>query len=312
MPNGPRWPTIAAVGGVLAAAVALGVVLLMDSGLVGGDEPQTAPQLPGPTVTVLAVGDIGVCDSRRDDGTARLAEQTSGTILGLGDIAYPDGTESDFRECFGSSWGNLKSRIRPAPGNHEYRTSDAAPYFSYFGSAAGDPDEGWYSFDLGDWHLIALNSNCEDVGGCDEGSPQEEWLRADLAANESRCTLAFWHAPRFSSGERHGSTREVDDLWRALAEADADVVLAGHEHLYERFEPLDADGDPDADGMRQFVVGTGGAELYEFDRPRRGSEVRIEDAYGLLKLTLAPASYSWEFLTVDEDDEGDSGTDQCR
>lgn len=311
MPNGLRWQAIAAAGGVLAAAVALGVVLLMGSGPVGGADPQTGPA-EGSTVSVLAVGDIGVCDSRRDDGTAALAERTSGTILGLGDIAYPNGAQRDFRECFGSSWGNLKSRIRPVPGNHEYQTPDASPYFSYFGSAAGEPGEGWYSFDLGDWHIIALNSNCEDVGGCDAGSPQEEWLRADLAANESRCTLAFWHAPRFSSGKEHGGTRDVEDLWRALAEANADVVLAGHEHLYERFEPLNADGDPDASGVRQFVVGTGGADLYEFGRPRRGSEVRIDDAYGLLKLTLAPTSYSWEFLTVDEDHEGDSGTDQCR
>jgi acid phosphatase type 7 len=305
-----RRSTLAAVGGLLAVALAFAVLLgLGQGGLLGGGP--TSP--PGSTVTVVAVGDIGVCDSNRDSATATLAAQTTGTILALGDIAYPDGTAANFSQCFEQSWGRLKDRIRPTPGNHEYNTPDAAPYFAYFGSAAGRPGEGWYSFDVGAWHVVSLNSNCNQIeGGCKAGSPQEQWLRQDLADNPAQCTLAFWHAPRFSSGREHGGTKDVADLWSALTDAGAEVVLTGHEHLYERFAPMDADGEKDeARGLREFVVGTGGAESYRFGRSRGGSEARIDDTPGVLKLTLGATSYSWDFVPVTADGKGDSGTDRC-
>jgi 3',5'-cyclic AMP phosphodiesterase CpdA len=198
------------------------------------------------------------------------------------------------------------------PGNHEYRTDGAEPYFDYFGSRAGEPGKGWYSFDVGEWHVVALNSNCDDVG-CDEGSEQERWLRADLEANDARCALAFWHAPRFSSGGKHGGTKSVEDLWQALLDDGAELVLSGHEHLYERTAPLDAEGNVDeAGGVRQFVVGTGGGEFYGLGERIEGSEAALVDANGVLRMTLQPGSYDWEFLPVEADGPTDAGSAECR
>jgi 3',5'-cyclic AMP phosphodiesterase CpdA len=238
-------------------------------------------------------------------------------VLTLGDNAYPDGAAEDFRNCYEPSWGQFKERTRPTLGNHEYETEGARGYFEYFGEAAGDPDEGYYSYDLGAWHIVALNSNC-GVGGeirCGPGSAQTEWLKEDLAANtdEGQCTLAYMHHPRFSSGVRHGGTSTMEPLWEALYEAGAEVVLSGHEHNYERFAPQDPEGRADPQrGIRQFVVGSGGGKShYPIFDPLPNSEVHNDESYGVLKLTLSPKSYGWRFIPVEGEIFGDSGSAPC-
>jgi hypothetical protein len=260
---------------------------------------------------ILAAGDIANCDSQGDEQTAALLAANPGSILLLGDIAYPDGSAEDFDECFDPSWGAHKARMYPSPGNHEYHTDGAEGYFDYFGQAAGDPDEGWYSFDLGAWHIVSLNSNCEEIGGCDADSPQGQWLAADLAAHPSTCTLAYWHHPRFSSSSKHGSDDEYEDFWQILDEADADVVLVGHDHGYERFAPQDKDGNASANGIREFVVGTGGAERYDQGDPEPNSQLRDDSSWGVLEMTLRPTGYDWQFLAVPGDDLDDSGSASC-
>jgi Calcineurin-like phosphoesterase len=207
--------------------------------------------------------------------TARLVlDLDPAVVLTLGDNQYENGTLAKFRRSYEQSWGRLRSRTRPAPGNHDYRTAGAAGYFDYFGAAAGPRSTGFYSFDVGAWHLIALNSECAHIGGCGKGSLQERWLRADLAAHPAGCTLAYWHKPRFSSGW-HGSDATYTDFWRALYEAGADVVLVGHDHDYERFAPQTPDARPDpARGIRQFVVGTGGKTHDGFRTVEPNSQVR--------------------------------------
>lgn len=232
-------------------------------------------------------------------------------MVTLGDNVYDKGTAREFADCYGPTWGRHLGRTRPAPGNHDYGNGRAVAYFDYFGTAAGEPGKGWYSFDLGGWHLVALNSNCAAAGGCGPGSEQERWLRADLAAHPRTCTLAYWHHARFSSG-LHGDNDVTEGLWRALHEAGADVVLTGHDHDYERFAPLAPDGRPDAAGIRQFVVGTGGRSPYPFRSPVPGSEVRHAAGYGILRLTLKDKGYSWRFLPVDGSTFADSGEAACR
>jgi hypothetical protein len=207
----------------------------------------------------------------------------------------------------------VKSITHPVPGNHEYATPGAAGYFSYFGPAAGDPTEGYYSFDLGSWHIIALNSNCSNVGGCDQGSPQERWLRADLATNQNACTLAYWHHPRFTSGSVHHSDPRTEAFWQALHEFRADVVLTGHQHNYERFDPQSPTGSADpSNGIRQFVVGTGGKDLYTFGAtPAPNSIVRNSNTFGILKLTLRLTSYEWQFIPEAGKTFTDAGSDRC-
>ena len=199
----------------------------------------------------------------------------------------------------------------PAPGNHEYWTGGAAGYFEYYGAAAEDPSKGYYSFDLGRWHLIALNSNCDEVGGCGRRSAQTRWLRQDLATSRARCTLAYWHHPRFSSGP-HGSSAAYREFWRALYAANADVVVVGHDHDYERFAPQNAEGLADsARGLRELVVGTGGKSLYPFDGRAANSEARNATTFGVLKLTLRPKSYAWRFVPVAGGTFTDSGSAAC-
>ncbi len=247
----------------------------------------------------MAAGDIGACDSSGDEATAALLDGMDGTILALGDLAYPDGTVRDFDSCYETSWGRHRDRTRPIPGNHEYESDDAVPYFQYFGDAAGDPGEGWYAFDLGTWHLIALNSNCDAVGGCDAGSEQAQWLQEQLAALSlpSGCTLAYWHHPRWSSGHEHGSAQSRTASG-GPHNAGADVVLTGHDHQYERFVPMDVEGAADPDGMVEFVVGTGGRSLYEFAEILPTSAAHDNSSYGVLKLTLRPGAYDWEFVST--------------
>lgn len=231
-------------------------------------------------------------------------------VLALGDIQYEDGAYSKFLASYDPSWGRVKSITKPAPGNHEYQTSGAAGYYQYFGAAAGDPAKGYYSFDLGGWHLVALNSNCSAVGGCGAGSPQEQWLRADLAANPASCTLAYWHHPRFSSGE-HGSDSTYTAFFQALYDANADVVLVGHDHDYERFAPQTPSGALDlARGIRQFVAGSGGKNVRTFPTVRPNSEVRDVSSLGVLELTLGAGAYEWRFRPA-VGSFADSGSASC-
>jgi hypothetical protein len=231
-------------------------------------------------------------------------------VAALGDLQYEDGALADFDRSFDRSWGRFKQRMRPAIGNHEYETPGAAGYFAYFGTRAGTPGEGWYSYDLGDWHAIVLNANCEQVG-CGAGSPQQRWLRADLAQHSARCTLAYWHQPRFSSG-LHGDEDDVASLWRTLQRAGADVVLSGHDHDYERFAPQTAGGRLDrAHGIVQFVVGTGGKSVYPTVFPRSHSRARAS-TFGVLELTLGDDAYAWRFVGEPGERFRDAGRAVCR
>ena len=262
--------------------------------------------------SILAAGDIASCSSSGDEATASLLDANPGaTVLTLGDNVYDDGTPEEFAKCYDPSWGRAKNRTKPSPGNHEYGTSGASGYFGYFGRAAGDPSKGYYSFDLGNWHIVSLNSNCDEID-CTAGSAQERWLRADLAAHPKPCTLAYWHHPRYSSGDRHGSDDDVQALFQALYEHGADLVLQGHEHNYERFAPMNARGEPDAArGIRSFVVGTGGKNLYGFAGVVGGSEIRNNSTFGVLKVTLRSTSYDWKFLPVAGHTFSDAGTQAC-
>lgn len=273
------------------------------------DDPVVVPTTTVPTTVpdpvVLAAGDVASCFLQGDEHTAAVvARVPDATVLVPGDLAYDFGTAAEFRDCYGPSWGRFKDRTRPAPGNHEYASARAGPYFDYFGAAAGPAGKGWYSFELGSWHVVALNSNC-GVVGCGPTSEQTRWFAADLAMSGARCTLAFWHHPRWSSGQ-HGSQLQVAPLWDAAAAGGVDVVLVGHDHDYERFGLID--------GMRQFVVGTGGASRYSF-RPAvaAGSEVRQYGAMGVLSLTLRAETYEWEFLNAETGAPFEErGTDLCR
>ena len=269
------------------------------------------PQNTQPTVLVGA-GDIADCKNLAGaEATAKLLDEISGTVMTVGDLAYPDGSKENF-VCYDKTWGRARSRTRPAPGNHEFHSSGATPYFDYFGVLAGDPKTGYYSYELGSWHIIVLNSECKDVGGCESGSPQERWLREDLAAHPAACTLAYWHKPLFSSGSAHGDDLTVKPLWDALYKANADVVVNGHDHDYERFAPQTPEGVSDsARGIREFVVGTGGKSHRPFSEPKPNSEVRDATAFGVLKLTLKSKTYDWQFIPEEGKTFTDSGSGAC-
>lgn len=296
---------------VALAFVALG--LLLATALSGGDDDSRAE---GGTVVLLAAGDIAECDHEGDEATARIVtEYPEAAIATLGDNAYPDGASEDFQECYDPTWGQFKDRTRPAAGNHDHETEDAQGYWDYFGGRGGPFDRYYYSYDLGSWHVVVLNSDCWRVDGCESDDPQAEWLRSDLQRHESFCTLAMWHRPPFSSG-RYGDaedTGRVRPLWQILNEEGADVLLTGHEHSYERFAPMDADGErDDARGVRLFVVGTGGGNLRQFaNDPLATTEARQDHTWGVLKLDLKPRSYTWEFLPVEGSTFSDSGTGTC-
>jgi hypothetical protein len=264
------------------------------------------------TAILVGAGDIADCrDLSGAEATAKLLDQIPGTVMAVGDLAYPDGSKENF-VCYDKTWGRAKSRTRPAPGNHEFHSSRASPYFDYFGAAAGDAKTGYYSYELGTWHIIVLNSECKDVGGCEAGSPQEKWLRADLAAHPAACTLAYWHKPLFSSGSAHGNDLALKPFFQALYEANADVLVNGHDHDYERFAPQTPDGAADAKrGIREFVVGTGGKNHRPFAEPKPNSELRDATAFGVLKLTLKPGSYDWQFIPEAGKSFTDSGTGAC-
>jgi acid phosphatase type 7 len=304
------------LGGVRARRTATVVIVALVAVLSVAGCRLEKPPVEKPPVVVSA-GDIAVCAKEGDEATAKLVEGIDGaTVLILGDNAYPEGSVEDFEECYEPSWGQFKNRTKPVPGNHEYYTEGARGYFEYFGEAAGDPEEGYYSYDLGAWHIVALNSNCGEAQiRCSPSSTQVRWLEEDLAANadEEGCTLAYMHHPRFSSGEEHGSYETVEPMWEALYEEGAEMVLSGHEHNYERFAPQDPSGKADPEGgIRQFVVGTGGgASDYPILEPLPNSEVQNDQSYGVLKLTLRPKGYEWRYLSAEGGEFSDSGSARC-
>lgn len=272
--------------------------------------PRTGSSSAEAGPVLLAAGDIADCRDTGDESTAAVVAGIPGaTVATLGDHAYPDGTVEQFTSCYQPSWGQFASRTRPSPGNHDYRTADASAYFDYFGASAGERGKGYYSYDLGDWHVVVLNSNCRAVG-CGAGSAQEQWLRADLAANPRDCTLAYWHHARFTSGP-HGPTTKVGPFWQALYEAGADVVLSAHDHHYERFAPQDPAGRADLQGLTEFVVGTGGSGLRALTQVQPNSAVRETSSIGVLRLTLGASSFSWQFLAVSGSSFTDSGWADC-
>lgn len=274
----------------------------------GTEGALSGPGSPGDSVVVLAAGDIADCRTVGDESTAALLDTLPGMVLALGDNAYVNGTAREYRECYAPTWGRHRERTWAAPGNHDYNSPGAAPYYAYFGERAGEPGRGWYSLEAGDWHVVMLNTSLAMT----PGSEQERWLRADLAAHPSRCTLAVMHHPRYSSS-LHGSNRSVTPLWRALYDAGADVVLSGHDHTYERFLRMSPDGAPDeARGIRAFVAGTGGARHYRFLRPAPGSAFRLDQTWGVLRLTLRGDRYEWEFLSAADGRSLDHGGEACR
>jgi acid phosphatase type 7 len=303
---------------------------------------------------VVAVGDIACSVADHTEGgptsTRRCAETLTSdlalslhptAVLPLGDNEYECGRAVDFAGAYAPSWGRLLRISHPVLGNHEYgricHANEASPYFDYFGTRAGPRHEGWYSYDVKDWHMIALNSECgygkgeTAVGGCGPDSPQFHWLESDLAAHRNTCTLAYWHEPRFSSGQ-HGDAQSMTHLWNTLVAAHVDVVLNGHNHDYERFVPLGAttvegadkastttgqpsfqDPVPDPKGIQEFVVGTGGKNHYAFGHaPLKGEVVRNADTFGVLALTLHPHGYDWRFAPIDRGGFTDDGSAKCR
>ena len=281
------------------------------------EEQIKAALLPGKGFTVYTAGDIASCKNIRaeDSGAAKtaaiiaagLAADKDAAVLTLGDHTYPVGLLSEFTDCYDPTWGKFKSRTFPTPGNHEYYTPNAIGYYTYFGKAAGPTRYGYYSFDIGSWHVISLNSFLKQPAH----QEQMAWLKEDLARNKAHCTLAFWHHPRFSSGG-HGSNERMQEAWAMLYEANAELVLASHDHNYERFAPQDTSGNHDEQrGMRQFVVGTGGAKLTPLRFRKSNSLISDNSTHGVLKLVLKDAGYEWEFLPVDKDGFKDSGVALC-
>ena len=256
---------------------------------------------------LVGAGDIARCGSPGAEDTAKLLDRIEGIVFTSGDNAYEKGTRGEYLACYEPSWGRHKERTRPAPGNHEYQSSGAKPYYEYFGANAGPAGRGYYSYDVGAWHIVSLNSNIS----AGAGSAQVDWLREDLTAYPTRCTLAYWHHPVFSSG-KHGNDGHMHEVWRVLYEFGADVVVNGHEHIHERFALQTPDGELDeAKGIREFIVGTGGKGLRGFGRVRANSQVRDNSAFGVLKLTLHETSYDWEFVPVAGKAFSDFGSDKC-
>jgi hypothetical protein len=257
----------------------------------------------------VGAGQIARCDGTDDEATANLLDNIPGTVYTLGDNVRASGSAADFTNCYGPSWGRHKARTRPAAGDMDYQTSGATGYFGYFGGAAGNPSEGYYSYDLGDWHIVVLNSNTSMV----VGSTQERWLKADLAASTKRCTIAMWHTPRFFSSSTPGwnisSSRKI--LWDDLYAAGAEIVLNGQQHHYERFAPQTPTAvRDDAKGIREFNVGNGGESVGMPTAIANNGEV-ISTAYGILKLTLGADSYTWEFIPIPGSTFTDSGSGNC-
>lgn len=319
-----------------AAALALAAALLSLAG-----PPHRAAALvrdaAANTISIAAAGDIA-CDptdpafnSGVGTPTSCHMKQTSDLLVGrklaavlpLGDIQYTCASLSDFQQSFDRSWGRVKKLMRPTPGNHEYIPypdwsgrndcpQGGAGYFDYFGAAAGDRNKGYYSYNLGRWHLIALNSECFAVGGCQTNSPQERWLRADLARHRKLCTLAYWHEPYLTSAGTTHLYEQFRPLWQDLMRGGVEIVLTGHHHNYERFAPQDADMHLDPrKGIREFVVGTGGSTHSSIAGRLPTSRVRNDQTFGVLVLRLAPTRYSWRFVPESGASFTDTGSSAC-
>jgi acid phosphatase type 7 len=278
---------------------------------IASRESRAKPTLRVETARLLlAAGDIGSCGSGGDEATAELLEGEPATIAALGDLAYPGGSADDFAYCYEPSWGRFRSTTRPAVGNHEYATPGAGGYFDYWGAAAGPREAGYYSYDLGSWHVVVLNSNCRFVP-CEAGSPQETWLRSDLALHPARCTLAYFHHPLFSSTPGT-ATPAVQPLWQALYDRGADVVLSGHAHNYQRFAPQTPTGAANPEtGIREFVVGTGGYGHHYTGLPIPNQQLADDTTLGVLRLTLLEAGYQWRFVPIRGGAFTDAGSGIC-
>src|SRR5215210_7262597 len=320
------WPVSLAVAAVVAVAALL---------VLGLSEGRSA-QAQTTSAVVVGAGDISSCTSTGDEATAKLLGSISGTVFTAGDNAYTEGSPTQYANCYDNYrlsdgsifdtartnwWGQYKARTMPAVGNHEYRTTGASGYFDYFGAAAGEPGKGYYSYNWGAWHIVVLDSECKYwatgfIDGPSQCSSQRQanmiaWLKADLAAHPTVCTLAYFHQPRFSSGFG-GNDLSTQPIWDALYAAKADVVISGHDHNYERFARQTPSGALDTSrGIREFVVGTGGASHGGFGTIKANSQVRNSTTYGVLKLTLNSASYSWKFVPVAGKTFTDSGTTSC-
>lgn len=281
-------------------------------GLLGDFSRTDTIALPGTGVTIYAAGDIADCRTQGAANTAALitaglAADQHAAVLTLGDNTYPEGRPQEFSECYEKTWGQFKSRTYPSPGNHDYYTPGAAGYFGYFAAAAGPGTLGYYSYDLGKWHLVSLNSNLAPA----EYQAQLAWLKSDLAQHPHACSLAYWHHPMYSSGG-HGNTERMKEVWQALDSAGVDVVLVAHDHDYERFAPISGGGErDDLRGMRQFVVGTGGAGLTAFGLTSKHSKVLDNSTHGVLRMTLKDIGYEWKFLPVEGGSFTDHGVALC-
>jgi hypothetical protein len=280
----------------------------------------TAPPLPQPLRAAPILGAAGDIACRPDQAPNPLGCQQQATadvlaagqpdaVAMLGDFQYDRGAPAEI-PAYDASWGRLRDRTRPTIGNHEYLTGSGAPYFDYFGVAAGDRARPWYSYDLGTWHVVALDANCGLVP-CLRGGEQETWLRNDLAAHPNRCTLAYWHQPRFSSAQVTAENVSVQPLWEDLQAAGAEIVLTGHVHNYERFAPQSPTGQADPRGIREFVVGTGGRDLNPLRRLRANSEAHTTDTFGVLFVTLRDGAYDWRFVAAAGSDFADAGIGRC-
>lgn len=286
-------------------------------------QPPSVPQIPQSLdilkdeFIVAAAGDISCGDRSNSDGqcqdkqTAELIDNINpDLVLALGDLQYSGASLELFNKYYDQSWGTFKEITRPALGNHEYENTGAQGYFDYFQNVAGDQGGGYYSFDLGKWHLVSLNSNCWAVGGCGSNSKQYLWLQQDLEKNSTQCSLVYYHHPLFSSGQ-HGPNQDMRQIWELMDKSGVDVVLSGHDHLYERFSTQDSQGRFDPNGIKQFTVGTGGRNLYRFVRIMPNSEFRDSQNFGVLKLTLKPTEYNWEFRSI-QDKVLDFGAATCK
>lgn len=269
-----------------------------------------APSAAATSATLVGAGDIASCSSVGDVKTAALIKNIPGTVFTAGDNVYPDGALANYTNCYAPTWGAFKKRTRPVPGNHDYYLTPGAPnYFAYFGAQAGPSGRGYYKFDLAGWRVYALDS--ELAPSSPAYANELAWLQADLTNNPHQCVLAIWHRPSFSTGP-HGSSPRMAAFFQLLYDHGADVVINGHDHMYERYTPLDGSGTPDPlNGIREFVVGTGGASLYAFKTDSPLIDVRANSTYGVLKLTLTTGSYSWNFIPTTSGGFTDSGTASC-
>jgi 3',5'-cyclic AMP phosphodiesterase CpdA len=271
-----------------------------------GSSPTGQLGIAAPDVVFAGAGDIAVCGSDAAERTAQLLDRLPGFVFSLGDNVYPHSTVDLLLKCYEPTWGRHRARTFASPGNHDWEVQAGTPYFGYFGAAAGPAGLGYHSFTIGGWHVLSLNSNI----AADAASPQYRWAKQDAAANPGACTLAMWHHPVFNSGS-YGNDSRMKDVWRMLDATGVDLVITGHEHSYERFAPQDADGRPDPLGIRQFVVGTGGADRRPFVMIQPNSEARSSDTWGVLKLVLRASSYEWEFLPVEGAAFRDAGSSDC-